>query len=158
MIEDLRRIPRVSVCARAAVQDRYGVWTGVTDDVSARGCQIVTTRLLRVGALSRITLASDMFPEELEVEAQVVWSALDRLGFRFLQESRRPGAIPAECWIEKVFEHGGPENGAAAWVVPSVHRGPTRIVTATAARHARLVRSTASADPAERPLQPIRHA
>jgi hypothetical protein len=156
MIADLRRIPRVSVCARAVVQDRYGVWTGVTDDICARGCQIVTNRLLRVGAGVQITLSSDLFPDELEVRAQVVWSAPDRLGLIFLETTSRAGAIAPEAWMEKVLEHGA-TDGAAPRLVPSVHRGAGRVFTTTAARNGRLVRTAPTPDPELRPVQPARH-
>lgn len=159
MIEDLRRVPRISVCARAVVQDRYGVWTGVTDDVCVRGCQVVTNRLLRVGAAVQITLSSDLFPEELEIEAKVMWAAPDRLGFVFLDGTTRRGALAPDAWLDKVLEHGAAETGAATCVVPSVHRAGARVLTATTARHGRLVR-TAAAEPEKRPvpLQPARRA
>ena len=44
MLEELRRIPRVAVCCRVVVRDRYGVWTAVTEDFCVRGCQLLTAR------------------------------------------------------------------------------------------------------------------
>lgn len=148
MIEDLRRIPRISVCCRVVVRDRYGVWTAVTDDLCVRGCQIVTPRLLRCGTLLHLTLSSDLFPEELEAPARTVWSAPDRLGVLFVESSERPGALSPEGWLEKVLEHGEMPESATTWrLVPSVQRTSMRPVTTTSARNGRLVRTTSSAPP-----------
>lgn len=118
MNEDLRRITRVTVCCRAAVRDRYGVWVAVTEDVSARGCQIVTTRLLRPGSILDLSLQSDLFDDELETAGEVVWSTPSRLGVAFV--GTNPAVTP-ESWLRKVIEHGEiPESGSTWRVAPSV--------------------------------------
>ena len=129
MIEDLRRITRVGVCCRVVVRDRHGVWTAVTDDVSVRGCQIVTTRLLRAGTLLNLTLSSDLFPEELEVVGETAWATADRLGVAFVAALSRPGAVSAPEFLAKVVEHGEiPDSGGTRRVAPSVVPAATRTV------------------------------
>jgi hypothetical protein len=125
--DELRRISRVGVCCRAVVRDQYGIWTGVTEDVSAHGCQIVTSRLLRPGALVTITLSSDLFPEELEMTGETAWATPDRLGVRFLYRVPRRGGLSAEVWLSKVVEHGTiPETSSTRRVAPSVIRAGRR--------------------------------
>jgi hypothetical protein len=125
MNDDLRRICRVSVCCRAVVLDRYGVWTGVTENVSERGCLLVTGRLLRPGTSVSVTLSSDLFPEELEARGEVVWSAPDLMGVRFSAFPSRPGALSAQAWLERVISCGEvSESTTASRVVPFVQRQP----------------------------------
>jgi hypothetical protein len=147
MIEDLRRAERISVCCRAIVRDRYGLWTGVTHDVAKRGCQIVTSRLLRPGTRVHLALSSDLFPEELEVVAEVVWVAPERLGMAFLESRRRGGALSPSAWIDRMLLHGAQADYAATHrVVPCVRRAE-RVGTAP---------PTARAPDASRPLPPRR--
>lgn len=70
---ELRRFPRLPSRCRAYVRDRYGVWDAETEDVSQRGCRIVTPRPQTVGRLVRLTLSSDRLGEPLVVTGQVVW-------------------------------------------------------------------------------------
>jgi hypothetical protein len=126
MNEDLRRITRVCVCCRVVVRDRYGVWSAVTDDASVRGCQIVTTRLLRSGTILELTLASDLFPDELEVTGEVVWATPTRLGVAFVGTV---GALTPAAWLAKVIEHGEIEDSSSTWrVAPSVVPASVRTV------------------------------
>jgi hypothetical protein len=142
MNDDLRRLDRLSVCCRAVVRDRYGVWTGVTENVSRRGCQIVTARLLRPGTTIRISLSSDLFPEELDAIAEAVWVTPERLGVSFVRPVDRPGALTPEAWLAKVVEHGTVDDGSAgARLVPTVDRSPNLPVTHAAARNGRVVRT-----------------
>lgn len=123
MIEDLRRAERIAVCCRAVVRDRYGTWTGVTQDVSSRGCRIATARQLRPGARVHLTLSSDLFAEELEVAAEVVWVAPHRLALVFLEPWRPPGALSPSAWVSLVLAHGAPPADAATRrTVPFVQR------------------------------------
>lgn len=129
MNEELRRITRVTVCCRVVVRDRYGVWTAVTDDLSSRGCRLVTPRLLRPGTLLNLTLSSDLFPEELEVMGETVWATSDRLGVAFVGVMPRPGSISEPEWLAKVVEHGEiPESGTTWRVAPSVTPAAARTV------------------------------
>lgn len=135
MLDDLRRLPRVSVCCRAEVHDRYGMWTAITDDLGERGCQLVSARLLRIGTTLRLTISSDLFPEELEAGARVAWSTPDRIGVVF-EPATRPGALTPKQFLEKVIEHGQlVDTGSAGCVAPSVQRDPGRV------RSRRLVRT-----------------
>lgn len=157
MLEDLRRIPRVSVCCRVVVSDRYGIWTAITDDLCERGCQLVTQRLLRPGTLVHLTLASDLFPEELEVVGRTVWTAADRLGVLF--DAVDPGGFTPRAFLDKVLEHGELPDSTTTWrLVPSVQRsdGSGTTIT-TSARNGRLVRTVAT-DPEPRAAQPMRRA
>lgn len=127
MNEDLRRLTRVNVCCRVVVRDRYGLWSAVTDDVSARGCRVVTPRLLRTGTVLELTLESDLFPDELEVTGQVVWATPTRLGVAFV--SAASSAIAPEDWLRKVIEHGEIPDSASTWrVAPSVVPAAARTV------------------------------
>ena len=128
MNEDLRRITRVAVCCRVVVCDRYGVWTAVTEDVSSRGCQLVTARLLRPGTLVDVTLSSDLFADELETIGEVVWATSDRLGVAFVRPIARAALSPAE-WVAKVIEHGEiPDSGTTWRVAPSVVPASARTI------------------------------
>jgi hypothetical protein len=54
-------------------KDRYGVWEGETEDMSSRGCRIVSQRAQKVGALVMLTFTSDRLGEPLVLAGQVVW-------------------------------------------------------------------------------------
>lgn len=145
MNDDLRRLDRISVCCRAVVRDRYGVWTGVTENVSRRGCQLVTSRLLRPGTMVSITLSSDLFPEELEAFGETVWAAPERLGVSFVRPVDRPGALTPEAWLAKVVEHGTVDgDDAGARVVPNIDRSPGRLALHSEARSLRIARTGAA--------------
>jgi hypothetical protein len=147
MIEDLRRLPRVAVCCRVVVSDRYGVWSAVTDDLSARGCQIVTARLLRVGTVVQATLSSDLFPEELSADARIAWSTPDRIGLEFLDPPGGFQALSPAEWLDKVLEHGElPDSTSTSRLVPCVRRSGARAPLTTAARGGRLVRTVSSGE------------
>lgn len=119
MNEDLRRMTRVNVCCRVVVTDRYGVWMAVTEDISARGCQVVSTRLLRPGTVLDLTVASDLFPDELQVQAEVVWATPTRLGIAFV--GAPAGPLTTEAWLAKVIENGEIPESTSSWrVAPSV--------------------------------------
>jgi hypothetical protein len=125
MIEELRRIPRLSVCCRVMVNDRYGVWSAVTENISARGCRIVSSRLLRRGTRVQITFSSDLFPDDLEATGEVAWATGERLGVVFVDGATRAGARSPAAWLNKVLEHGAtPDSPITHRVVPSVSRRP----------------------------------
>lgn len=159
MTEEMRRIERVSVCCRASVRDRYGVWTAVTEDASTRGCRISSSRLLRAGTVIHVTLSSDLFHEELEAVSQVVWATPDRLGVAFLDPIVRRGLLPPQDWIAKVVEHGATPGSLTPTIVPVVRR-----VAARDAREVKVLRPipAARAQTQETDLRlvslPARHA
>ena len=129
-MEELRRIKRLRFCCRAVARDRYGVWTAVTEDLSARGCRIVTKRLLRPGSQIVLALSSDLFEEELEVGAEVVWTSRDALGvaFRGEEAGARPrrgrgrDTLSPERWLHKLLEQGSTQGSGPPRVVPSLAR------------------------------------
>ena len=123
--EELRRIHRLNVCCRVMVSDRYGVWSAVTENLSARGCRVVTSRLLRRGTRIQMTFSSDLFPEDLEATGEVAWSTGERLGVIFVEGATRAGARSPAAWLNKVLEHGAtPDSPTTHRVVPSVSRAP----------------------------------
>jgi hypothetical protein len=125
MIEELRRIARLTVCCRVTVRDRYGVWTAVTEDVSERGCRIVTPRMLRQGTLLDLTLSSDLFEEELEVRATTAWAGPRCLAALYVDTGRRAGAISPAEWMTRLLEHGATGDTArTARLVPSLAERP----------------------------------
>jgi hypothetical protein len=136
MEEELRRTHRVSVCCRVVARDRFGAWSAVTEDVCAHGCRIVTARLLRPGCPVHVTLASDLFAEELEAQAEAVWATPDLLGVRFVRVASRARALTAEAWVDRLIDHGavaGAAPGALLTrIVPALMR-PGRAAAPAAA-------------------------
>jgi hypothetical protein len=136
MDEDLRRLERVNVCCRVVVRDRFGIWTGVTENISNAGCQIVSPRLLRQGSKLQLVLSSDLFPEELDAVGEVAWTTADRLGVKFVGFGDRPGALSPRGWLEKVIEHGAtPESARTARVTPCVRRSPILVLAHGSGAH-----------------------
>lgn len=125
MNEDLRRTPRVGVCCRAVVHDRYGLWTGVTVDVSASGCRIVSPRLLRAGSRVIVTLSSDLFADELEMVGEAVWATSEHVAVSFSRPTRAAALTPGE-WFEKVLEAGA--TAGSSPVVPALGVPPPRAI------------------------------
>ncbi len=127
--DDLRRIHRVMVCCRVDVRDRFGLWTAVTDDVSSRGCRLVTTRNPRIESLLDLTVSSDLFSDILEVTGYVAWASGHRVGVRFASASRTRGISPTE-WVEQLAHHAkvlGPEpvGSTGPRLAPSLRRPPS---------------------------------
>jgi hypothetical protein len=127
--EELRRAERVRVCCRVDVRQPHAVWNAVTDDLSARGCRIVTERLPRLGSHFTMTLSSDLFADELVTIGEVVWIGNDRLGVLFLEEAPRHGSLSPAAWLDRVLEHGRSHaptahGSAPSYVVPVVLGAP----------------------------------
>ncbi len=125
--DDLRRIPRVKVCCRVDVRDRFGVWTAITEDICARGCRLVTAKAPRVSSVLEMRLSSDMFPEHLEISGAVAWASDHRVGVTFAPAVDGSHALTTAAWIERLVEHGrvlGPEpiGSASPRLVPAVRR------------------------------------
>ncbi len=126
--DELRRTPRVKVCCRVDVRDRFGIWTAVTEDVCGRGCRLVTTKVPRLGSLLDLTLSSDLFSEVLEVTGYAAWVSDHRVGVNFASASRSGGMSPAD-WVDELIQHArvlGPEpvGSTGPRLVPSVRRPP----------------------------------
>lgn len=100
---ELRRFARLPSRCRVWVRDRYGVWDAWTEDLSPRGCRIVTSRRHSVGTLVRLTLVADQLGEPLIVSGQIVWvqdGAPPRAGISFTgSPSDVPGAGP---WVRSL--------------------------------------------------------
>jgi hypothetical protein len=112
--EELRRSARVSVCCRVEVRQPHGVWTAVTQDLSPRGCRVSSAQTPRLGARLRLTLSSDLFPDELTTLGEVVWVSGAQLGILFVEEKRRRGALSPAEWVRRVMQHGAAQEGGAA--------------------------------------------
>lgn len=125
--DELRRIDRVKVCCRVDVRDRFGIWTAVTEDVSSRGCRLVSTKSPRIGSSLELTLSSDLFSEVLELTGYAAWVSDHRVGVAFVASPARPNAIAATEWVARLVEHGsihrpGPIGSVAQSLVPAVRR------------------------------------
>jgi hypothetical protein len=105
--EELRRAARVQVCCRVDVRQPHTVWTAVTQDLSVRGCRVAAPQSPRLGTRVRLTLSSDLFPEELSTAGEVVWASGGELGILFVRERRlRRGSLTPEQWVKRVLLHG----------------------------------------------------
>lgn len=120
--EELRRTPRARVCCRVDVRQRYATWSAVTEELSVRGCRIVTTQLPSLGATLQMRLSSDLFPEELDVVGEVVWIAFGRIGVVFQEppRTRKNGALSPTAWVRRVMEHGRNASSSSELLVPVV--------------------------------------
>lgn len=114
-----RRFARLPSRCRVFVRDRYGVWDGFTEDVSPRGCRIVTPRRQSVGTLVRLTVIADRLVEPLLVSGQIVWvedGPPARAGISFTgSPSDAPGA---GAWVRSLE---AASSGRDADASPSVH-------------------------------------
>jgi hypothetical protein len=101
------------------VRDRFGIWDAFTEDVSPRGCRIVTPRRQTVGTLVRLTVVADALVEPLLVSGQVVWvqdGPPARAGISFTgSPSDAPGA---GAWVRSLEAVAAGRDGDAA---PGVH-------------------------------------
>jgi hypothetical protein len=114
-----RRFARLPSRCRVFVRDRFGVWDAFTEDVSPRGCRIVTPRPQRIGTLVRLTVTAERLVEPLLVSGQVVWTEEGppaRAGISFTgSPSDAPGA---GAWVRSLeAAASGRESDAS----PAVH-------------------------------------
>jgi len=120
--KELRRFARLPSRCRAFVRDRFGVWDAFTEDVSPRGCRIVTPRRQTIGALVRLTVVAEQLVEPLLVSGQVVWireGSPARAGISFTgSPSDGPGA---GAWVRSLE---AAVAGRASDASPSVHLVP----------------------------------
>lgn len=68
-----RRAVRAPVRCRTAVSSPTGSFDAETEDIGARGCQVVSPRPVNRGDAVRVTIASDKVPEPLVVGGRVAW-------------------------------------------------------------------------------------
>jgi hypothetical protein len=91
------------------VRQLHGVWSAVTEDLSARGCRIVSGAMPRPGSLLSLTISSDLFPGVLDTLGEVVWVSSQRFGILFVDQGKhhgkRNGLISPPAWLDKVLEH-----------------------------------------------------
>jgi hypothetical protein len=121
MRDELRRLQRIAVCCRAVVRDRYGVWTGVTENMNERGCLVLSSRLLRTGTWLYVSLSSDLFPEELDVVGEVVWATGERIAIAFQGSLERSGGLTPSQFVARLIEHG--DGDSRSRIVPNVRSG-----------------------------------
>lgn len=117
--KELRRFARLPSRCRVFVRDRFGIWDAFTEDLSARGCRIVTPRRQTIGTLVRLTVTSEQLVEPLLVSGQVVWTregSPARAGISFTgSPSDSPGA---GAWVRSLEAAAA---GRSADAAPSVH-------------------------------------
>lgn len=96
-----RRAPRAPARCRTAVVSASAAFEAETEDVGARGCQVVSPKGVRKGENVRLVIANDKVPEPLRVAGKVAWVSARfpwRVGIAFdeayLPESTR--------WFEQV--------------------------------------------------------
>ncbi len=127
---DLRRFARLPSRCRVWIRDRYGVWDAFTEDISARGCRIVTPRPLAVGALVRLTLTDERLDAPLIVSGQVVWAAGDRPVRAGISFTGSPQGVPgAGPWVQSL-EAAETGRTRAAPDVPIAAGPPLDVVVA----------------------------
>ncbi len=114
-----RRAPRAPArCRAAVVVSPAGAFDAETEDVGARGCQVVSPERVKKGDAVELLLSTDRFPDELRVSGTVAWVSEQppwRVGIAFDE-----GHVPAgERWFEKLV--------AATPGLGSTRRVPERI-------------------------------
>jgi hypothetical protein len=96
-----RRAPRAPARCRAAVASAAGSFEAETEDIGARGCQIVSPRGVKKGETVRLAIASDKVPEPLRVSGKVAWVSARlpwRVGIAFDE-----AALPESTrWFERL--------------------------------------------------------
>lgn len=127
---DQRRAPRIAAKCRVEIDDRYGAWSAVTEDVGVRGCRLVTARAPRLGALVQLTLRSDRLPAPLRMAGQAVWARDGRVGICFV--GQLAGTVTPAAWMrdlaaaqEDALEAPSAAPRAAAAAPPRPPPGPT---------------------------------
>ena len=70
-----RRAPRAPAHCRATVATPGGAFEAETEDVSARGCQLIAPRPLRTGDRVEVAVSCAKLPEPLCVAGKVAWAS-----------------------------------------------------------------------------------
>jgi hypothetical protein len=90
-----RRTPRAAARCRAAVVSAEGAFESETEDVGARGCQLVSPARLTKGTRLQMVITSDGVPEPLRVAGTVAWVSAEspwRVGIAFHEAGFAEGA------------------------------------------------------------------
>lgn len=96
-----RRAPRAPARCRAAVVAASGPFDAETEDIGARGCQVVSPRNVKQGEALDLVITSEKIPEPLRAGGTVAWVSEQppwRVGVAF-HEAYVPSA---ERWFEKL--------------------------------------------------------
>lgn len=96
-----RRAPRAPARCRAAVLTPAGAFDAETEDIGARGCQVVSPKLVKKGDPVRIAVSADRVESELRMEGKVAWVSARppwRVGIAFDDAKVHAG----EVWFEKL--------------------------------------------------------
>jgi hypothetical protein len=115
---DQRRAPRLAATCRVEIDDRYGKWSALTEDVGVRGCRLLTARAPRLGALVQLTLRSERLVAPLRMAGQAVWARDGRVGVSFA--GPLAGTVTPAAWIRELA--AALEEAPAA--VPQAARSP----------------------------------
>ena len=113
-----RRAPRAPARCRAAVVTPAGAFDAETEDIGARGCQVVSPALLKKGDAVQLGLTNGKIPEPLRVAGKVAWVSEQppwRVGIAF-DDAYVPSA---ERWFERLV--------AAIPGIGSLRRVPAKI-------------------------------
>ncbi|HYD53290.1 MAG TPA: PilZ domain-containing protein, partial [Gemmatimonadaceae bacterium] len=89
-LENPRRVPREPVRCRAQVLSPLGKVETTTEDVGARGCQVVLPAAIQQGQAVALTLSAPRLASNLRVGGRVAWvspRAPWRVGIAFTPES-----------------------------------------------------------------------
>lgn len=101
-IENPRRTPRVPLRCRVIILSPSGAVQTETEDIGARGCQVVMPTAPTKGDVIALAIAAPTFPRTLRVEGRIAWvspRAPWRVGVAFVGE-----ALPeAARWMEALF-------------------------------------------------------
>ncbi len=96
-----RRAPRAPARCRTAVVSSTGSFEAETEDIGARGCQVVSPKGVKKGDAVRLTIANDKVPEPLRVAGRIAWVSAHypwRVGVAF-----DDAALPAAtAWCERL--------------------------------------------------------
>jgi len=144
-----RRAPRAPARCRATVISPAGAFDAETEDISARGCQVVSPKLVKKRDALALVIRSAKVPEPLSVSGKVAWVSGQppwRIGIAFDDGH----VAAAERWFEKLVA-GHPGLGAFRRVpekIPvatTVYLGPPpRFLLDFTAEEAVLLRAIAS--------------
>src|SRR5512145_3147773 len=96
-----RRAPRAPARCRATVLTPAGAFDAETEDIGARGCQVVSPKLVKKGDPVRIAVSADRVASELRMEGKVAWVSARppwRVGIAFDDAKVHAG----EVWFEKL--------------------------------------------------------
>ncbi len=116
-VQNPRKFPRVRARYRVVVSHGGAGWSAETFDLSATGCQIVTSRPMKVGEVARLVIEAPQLPEPLSVFGSVAWATGQgriRAGIVFAE--RQPDGDPA-AWFRKLLA-GNPGIEGAMRKVP----------------------------------------